>query len=352
MKSMRKAVAGLMVAAMLLTQTVPVSATALSQYVASTETVTEATTEVTTEAATETVTEATTVATTEASTEAVTEATTEAVTTEQAEEKKPEEKTITEPEEITFDVFPEKREFYVLERTAIRKEADQEAETAEWLEDGDSITVTAQSDDWYKVIYGEPEQNGYVERDDRISEDPPVQTYAMPRLMMARASFEDYPATGTVLCEGSWGGGYIWYVYQGPKASPIQHYVFCLDHGATMDSGKYKFTDKSGMYGSAKSTFRIAVAMDYFKKHSGWSDNSGYATGQYVVWNSGGNPEAKKLLSYIDKYWELTEVNPDRKKSAGAITVPLRGSVNRVQPTRVSFRIYVSQDLRIMRRNI
>lgn len=315
MKSMRKAVAGLMVAAMLLTQTVPVSATALSQDVASTETVTEEVTEVTTEAATETVTEATTAATIEASTEAVTEATTEAVATEQAEEKKPEEKTITEPEEITFDVFPDKREFYVLERTAIRKEADQEAETAEWLEDGDSITVTAQSDDWYKVIYGEPEQNGYVERDDRISEDPPVQTYAMPRMMMAKASFEDYPATGTVLCEGSWGGGYIWYVYQGPKASPIQHYVFCLDHGATMDSGKYKFTNKSGMYGSAKSTFRIAVAMDYFKKHSGWSDNSGYATGQYVVWNSGGNQEAKKLLGYIDKYWELTQVNPDRQKS-------------------------------------
>lgn len=318
MKSMRKAVEGLMVAAMLLTQTVPVSATALSQDVASTETVTEAVTEVTTEAATETVTEATTAATTEASTEAVTEATTEVVATEQAAEKKPEEKTITEPEEITFHVFPEKREFYVLERTAIRKEADQEAETAEWLEDGDSITVTAQSDDWYKVIYGEPEQNGYVEKDERISEDPPVQTYAMPRMMMAKASFEDYPATGTVLCEGSWGGGYIWYVYQGPKASPIQHYVFCLDHGATMDSGKYKFTNKSGMYGSAKSTFRIAVAMDYFKKHSGWSDNSGYATGQYVVWNSGGNPEAKKILSYIDKYWELTEVNPDRKKSAGS----------------------------------
>lgn len=318
MKSMRKAVAGLMVAAMLLTQTVPVSATTLSQDVASTETVTEAVTEVTTEATTETVTEATTAATTEAATEAVTEATTEAVTTEQAEEKNPEEKTITEPEEITFDVFPEKREFYVLEKTAIRKEADPDAEIADWLEAGDSITVTAQSDDWYKVIYGEPEQNGYVERDDRISEDPPVQTYAMPRLMMARASFEDYPATGTVLCEGSWGGGYIWYVYQGPKASPIRHYVFCLDHGATMDSGKYKFTNKSGTYGSAKSTFRIAVALDYFKQHSGWSDSSGYATGQYVVWNSGGNPEAKKLLSYIDKYWELTEVNPDRKKSANS----------------------------------
>ena len=319
MKSMRKAVAGMMVAAMLLTQTVPVSAAEITTEAVTTEVSAETSSEAVAETVTtEMVTEVTTAATTEEATEAVTEVTTEAVTTEQATEKKPEEKTITEPEEITFDVFPEKREFYVLEKTAIRKEADQEAEIAEWLEDGDSITVTAQSDDWYKVIYGEPEQNGYLERDDRISENPPVQTYAMPRMMMAKASFEDYPATGTVLCEGSWGGGYIWYVYQGPKASPIQHYVFCLDHGATMDSGKYKFTDKSGMYGSAKSTFRIAVAMDYFKKHSGWSDSSGYATGQYVVWNSGGNPEAKKILSYIDKYWELTEVNPDRKKSAGS----------------------------------
>lgn len=319
MKSMRKAVAGMMVAAMLLTQTVPVSAAEITTEAVTTEVSAETSSEAVAETVTtEMVTEVTTAATTEEATEAVTEVTTEAVTTEQATEKKPEEKTITELEEITFDVFPEKREFYVLEKTAIRKEADPDAEISEWLEDGDSITVTAQSDDWYKVIYGEPEQNGYVERDDRISEDPPVQTYAMPRLMMAKASFEDYPATGTVLCEGSWGGGYIWYVYQGPKASPIQHYVFCLDHGATMDSGMYKFTDKSGMYGSAKSTFRIAVAMDYFKKHSGWSDNSGYATGQYVVWNSGGNPEAKKLLSYIDKYWELTEVNPDRKKSAGS----------------------------------
>lgn len=319
MKSMRKAVAGMMVAAMLLTQTVPVSAAEITTEAVTTEVSAETSSEAVAETVTtEMVTEVTTAATTEEATEAVTEVTTEAVTTEQATEKKPEEKTITEPEEITFDVFPEKREFYVLEKTAIRKETDPDAEIAEWLEDGDSITVTAQSDDWYKVIYGEPEQNGYVERDDRISEDPPVQTYAMPRLMMARASFEDYPATGTVLCEGSWGGGYIWYVYQGPKASPIRHYVFCLDHGATMDSGKYKFTDKSGTYGSKKSTFRIAVALDYFKQHSGWSHNSGYATGQYVVWNSGGNPEAKKLLSYIDKYWELTEVNPGRKKSASS----------------------------------
>lgn len=319
MKSMRKAVAGMMVAAMLLTQTVPVSAAEITTEAVTTEVSAETSSEAVAETVTtEMVTEATTAATTEASTEAVTEATTEAVTTEQAEEKKPEEKTITEPEEITFDVFPEKREFYVLEKTAIRKEADPDAEIADWLEAGDMVTVEAQSEKWYRVLYGEPEQNGYVERDDRISEDSPVQTYAMPRLMMARASFEDYPATGTVLCEGSWGGGYIWYVYQGPKASPIRHYVFCLDHGATMDSGKYKFTNKSGTYGNAKSTFRIAVAMDYFKKHSGWSDSSGYATGQYVVWNSGGNPEAKKLLSYIDKYWELTELNPDRKKSANS----------------------------------
>lgn len=335
---MRKAVAGMMIATMLLTQAVPVSAAEITAGSVTTEvsaeTSSEAVTEtVTTEAVTE---ETTQTAATEAATEAVTEVTTEAVTTEKAMEKEPEEKTITEPEEITFDVFPEKREFYVLNKTAIRKEADQDAEIVDWLEVGDTVTVEAQSEKWYRVLYGNSGETGYVERDDRISEDPPAQTYAIPRMMMTKASFEDYPATGTILCEGSWGGGYIWYVYQGPRASQERHYVFCLDHGATMDSGKYKFTNKNGTYGSAKSTFRIAVALDYFKQHSGWSDNSGYATGQYVVWNSGGNTEAKKLLSYIDKYWELTEVNPGRKRSGSSFSGTYIKGISRSNMTSTS----------------
>lgn len=315
MRSMRKAVAGLMVAAMLLTQAMPVSASALPQEAVSTETVTEATTEAVTEMTTEATTEKLTEAaaqtvTTEVTTEKVTEEA-EAVTTEAQTEK---EKAPQEKEEIVFAVFPELKVYYVRSKTPIYQEADQEAEIADWLEDGDTVTVTAQSDDWYKITYGEPEQTGYVERDERISEEQPEASRSIS-MMMATASFEDYPATGTILCEGAWSDGYIWYVYQGPKADKERHYVFCLDHGATMHSGTYKFTNVSGKYGSAKSTFRIAVALDYFKKHKGWNDTSGYATGQYVVWNSGGNSDAKKLLNYIDKYWELTQVNPDRQKS-------------------------------------
>ena len=314
MKSMRKAVAGLMVAAMLLTQGMPVSATALPQEAVSTETVTETTTEavteVTTEAATEKLTEAATqTVTTEVTTEKVTEEA-EAVTTEAQTEK---EKAPQEKEEIVFAVFPELKVFYVRSRTPIYKEADQEAEIADWLENGDTVTVTAQSDDWYKITYGEPEQTGYVEKDERISEDPAIRSLSL-NMMAAKEVDDDYPPVGTILSDGVWDGGIIWYVYQGKKANK-KHYVFCLDHGYTMSSGTYKFTDKSGTYGSAKSTFRIAVALDYFKKHSGWDDTSGYGTGQYVVWNSGGNSEAKKLLNYIDKYWELTQVNPDRQKS-------------------------------------
>ncbi len=314
MRSMRKAVAGLMVAAMLLTQGMPVSATALPQEAVSTETVTETTTEavteVTTEAATEKLTEAATqTVTTEVTTEKVTEEA-EAVTTEAQTEK---EKAPQEKEEIVFAVFPELKVFYVRSRTPIYKEADQEAEIADWLENGDTVTVTAQSDDWYKITYGEPEQTGYVEKDERISEDPAIRSLSL-NMMAAKEVDDDYPPVGTILSDGVWDGGIIWYVYQGKKANK-KHYVFCLDHGYTMSSGTYKFTDKSGTYGSAKSTFRIAVALDYFKKHSGWDDTSGYGTGQYVVWNSGGNSEAKKLLNYIDKYWELTQVNPDRQKS-------------------------------------
>lgn len=123
----------------------------------------------------------------------------------------------------------------------------------------------------------------------------------------------DHPKIGQVLSDGSWAEGTIWYVYESHKASP-RHYVFCMDRGVTMYSGKYDFKEVTGKFGAEG--FRMAVAMNYFKAHGGWHDSTGYADTQRAVWNSPGKSDtAKHLINYANSLYMLSECNSARSVS-------------------------------------
>lgn len=126
----------------------------------------------------------------------------------------------------------------------------------------------------------------------------------------------DAAPLGVILAAGAWTKGhYKWYVNVG---GANRHYIFCLEKGKVMKSNTFKPKKYSGKWGSTQNTFRIAVAMDYFKKQGGWSSEEGYETAQQVIWNEGGNAEAKALLKYIEYLWRVTEKNEERKSGSGS----------------------------------
>ncbi len=126
----------------------------------------------------------------------------------------------------------------------------------------------------------------------------------------------DKAPLGVILSAGSWAKGhYRWYVNLGDNS---RHYIFCLEKGKVMKSNTFKPRKYSGTWGSAQNTFRIATAMDYFKKQGGWGSESGYETAQNVIWNQGVNDETKALLQYIEYLWKVTEKNEGRKSGSGS----------------------------------
>ena len=124
----------------------------------------------------------------------------------------------------------------------------------------------------------------------------------------------DKAPLGVILSAGAWAQGhYKWYVHSGDIS---RHYIFCMEKGKAMSSGIFQASKYSGVWGSAENTFRIAIAMDYFKKHGGWGSEEGYVDAQNVIWNQGGTEQAAKLLNYSNYLWKLTELN--EKRSAGS----------------------------------
>lgn len=108
--------------------------------------------------------------------------------------------------------------------------------------------------------------------------------------------------SGKVEADGSWGDGYTWYIMSGGK----KHYIFCIDHGMEMHSGVYTPTQVTGtLWDSGKNTFRVAVAMDYFQLHDGFSNPNGYEDAQRVVWNIGGTDTSNKLINYANNLYNL-----------------------------------------------
>ena len=107
-----------------------------------------------------------------------------------------------------------------------------------------------------------------------------------------------------IFSDGSWDGGTIWYV--NPKN---KHYVFCLNHGDTMFTGRYEGIVAAGYAG--KSAFKKAVALNYFYKTNGnsWGGKKNYGPVQEVIWDSDNSETAKKLTTYINHAWKVTSLN-------------------------------------------
>ncbi len=143
---------------------------------------------------------------------------------------------------------------------------------------------------------------------------------SMPRVLagMRRAASlsDDKAPLGLILASGAWAQGhYRWYVNLGDNS---RHYIFCLEKGKVMKSNTFRPKKYSGTWGSAQNTFRIATAMDYFKKQGGWGSESGYETAQNVIWNQGVDDESKALLQHIEYLWKVTEKNEGRKSGSGS----------------------------------
>lgn len=121
---------------------------------------------------------------------------------------------------------------------------------------------------------------------------------------------DDKVPLGFIMAADQWSEGHFkWYVNTGTVG---RHYIFCMEKGKVMKSGIFEPTKYSGVWGSEENTFRIAVAMDYFKKHGGWSSEDGYVEAQKAIWKEGGTPNADHLLRYSNYLWQLTECNPNR----------------------------------------
>ena len=121
---------------------------------------------------------------------------------------------------------------------------------------------------------------------------------------------------GCIMAADQWSDGHFkWYVNTGAAG---RHYIFCMEKGKVMKSGIFQPAKYSGAWGTGENTFRIAVAMDYFKKHGGWSSEDGYVEAQQAIWNEGGTEAANHLIKYSNYLWQLTELNPDRNSGMGS----------------------------------
>ena len=123
----------------------------------------------------------------------------------------------------------------------------------------------------------------------------------------------------TIYSDGSWSGGTVWYV----KSGSSKHYVFCLEKGKTMYSGRYSGDITTGY--SGKSAFKKAVALNYFYKSNGssWSGKKNYGIAQEVIWDQTGFDTAGKLTTYINHAWNLTDLNSGRKSGSGTFSTLL-----------------------------
>lgn len=151
-------------------------------------------------------------------------------------------------------------------------------------------------------------QDNNETNDDLLIDEEEMQTFESAK----------HPEVGTILSDGSWGDGIIWYVKENKK--DVKHYVFCMDHGVTMYSGIYSFKELYGAPLGTRATFRMAVAMDYFNKHGTYHSSEGYADTQRAVWNNGTTDTSKHLINYANSLWELTETNPGRTSSGSSFS--------------------------------
>lgn len=282
--------------------------------------------------------------TTEGITEETTteELTTEVATTEQKtesepdspeEEKEANEKTteqtettgssdVQEPDTADTEQEEDRTEFQTVERyilycmqnTRVYEMADTASAVLEELKAGDLFTVTAEADAWYRIVYGTEEETGYVEKKEDCFTRELAEEMVMPVAMEEEPAAQQASTSKMIYSDGSWSGGTIWYVNDNDK-----HYIFCLNRGSTMYSGKYSGSITTGY--SGYDAFRIATALDYFKsKNGGWNGKKDYGLVQQVIWNT----SSSDLSTYIKHAWKLADNNSSRSSGSGSFDSKLK----------------------------
>lgn len=285
--------------------------------------------------------------TTESITEETTieELTTEVATTEQKTESEPDsqeeekeagkaEKTTEQAEDARFSAVQEpdtadteqkeyQAEFRTVERytlycmqdTKVYQMADTASAVLEELKTGDLFTVTAEADAWYRIIYGTEDKTGYVEKKEGcFTREPEEETAVIPMAMEEEPAVRQSAISKMIYSDGTWSGGIIWYVNDKDK-----HYIFCLNHGSTMYSGKYTGDITTGY--SGYDAFRIATALNYFKsKNGGWGGKKDYGLVQQVIWNTG----SSDLSNYIKHAWKLADNNSSRSSGSSSYDSKLK----------------------------
>lgn len=222
----------------------------------------------------------------------------------------------TEPEEEQGE-FRTVEEYilYCSQSTSVYQMADTDSIVLEELAAGECFTVTAESDAWYRIAYGTEEKTGYVEKKEGCFTREPAEETIMP-VMMEEEMVSPQAASNSkmIYSDGTWSGGIIWYVNPTDK-----HYIFCLNKGATMYSGKYSGSLTTGY--SGYEAFRISTALNYFKsKNGGWGGKKDYGMVQQVIWNTG----SSDLLTYIKHAWKLADNNSSRSPGSSSYDSKLK----------------------------
>ncbi len=208
----------------------------------------------------------------------------------------------------------ERYTLYCMQDTRVYEMADTASAVLEELKAGDLFTVTAEADDWYRIVYGTEEEPGYVEKKEDCFTREPAEEMVMPVAMEEEPVAQQASTSKMIYSDGSWSGGTIWYVNDNDK-----HYIFCLNRGSTMYSGKYSGSITTGYSGS--DAFRISVALNYFKsKNGGWGGKKDYGLVQQVIWNT----SSSDLSTYIKHAWKLADNNSSRSSGSSSYDSKLK----------------------------
>ena len=209
---------------------------------------------------------------------------------------------------VTVETITESTEEGMTTETATEQEATTETVTEQSTEEeiteaatNETVTESTAEEVTTQEIVAETEQT--VEVPETVVQEQVAakeQTVKVGKVRMKNAKAA--ATSGKVEADGSWGDGYTWYIMSGGQ----KHYIFCIDHGMEMHSGVYTPTQVTGtLWDSGKNTFRVAVAMDYFQLHGGFSSPNGYEDSQRVVWNIGGTDTSNKLINYANNLYNL-----------------------------------------------
>ena len=209
----------------------------------------------------------------------------------------------------------ERYTLYCMQDTRVYEQADTASAVEEELAAGDLFTVTAEADAWYRIIYGTEDKTGYVEKKEGcFTREPGEETEVIPMAMEEVPAARQSAISKMIYSDGTWSGGIIWYVNDKDK-----HYIFCLNRGSTMYSGKYTGDITTGY--SGYDAFRIATALNYFKsKNGGWGGKKDYGLVQQVIWNTG----SSDLSTYIKHAWKLADNNSSRSPGSSSYDSKLK----------------------------